>query len=142
MLTEFAFLFLLRKAVEGVNCDPNDEIMTHLLYGEHSSCEKPCIKFSHPLNYGVGREVQLFLASFYAERRFCNFPGVGRWFCDGRVALEKMHGVVSGAHRQRCLDRQDPACQSWPNSRAVRTSSYAPPDSDCHIAKHGELRQA
>ena len=46
---EFAFLFLLRKAVEEVNCDPNDEIMTHLLYGEHSSCEKPCIKFSHPL---------------------------------------------------------------------------------------------
>ena len=54
MLTEFAFLFLLRKAVGEVNCDPNDEIMTHLLYGEQSSGEKPCIKFSHPLKLRRG----------------------------------------------------------------------------------------
>ena len=52
LAVEFAFLFLLRKAVEEVNCDLNDEIMTHLLYGEHSSGEKPCIKFSHPLKLG------------------------------------------------------------------------------------------
>ena len=105
MLTEFAFLFLLRKAVEEVNCDPNDEIMTHLLYGEHSSCEKPCIKFSHPLKLRHGaRSATLFSEILRADPilQFSRGRCVAGGSVTGEPLLEKIHGE----------ERGDPRCKT------------------------------